>query len=98
MILILTRPVTGLRGVGFGPKHIIGALVNLSMYENHTSWTLFHFMGLGTPLHKAAELGKVDMVPYSISKRIQPHSQRCELPFGLGVCANFGSVASHHGV
>lgn len=26
------------------------------------SWALYHFMGLGTALHKAAKLGKVDVI------------------------------------
>ncbi|KAE8337821.1 hypothetical protein BDV24DRAFT_95187 [Aspergillus arachidicola] len=45
-----------------------GAPINSAMYEDYPSWALFHFMGLGTPLHKAAELGKVDVVRYLISK------------------------------
>ncbi|KAJ5641190.1 hypothetical protein N7490_005190 [Penicillium lividum] len=46
-----------------------GAPINATMYQNHySSWRLFYFMGLGTALHKAAELGKVDVVRYLISK------------------------------
>lgn len=46
-----------------------GAPINSTMYEDHyVSWALFQFMGLGTPLHKAAELGKVDVVRYLISQ------------------------------
>lgn len=46
-----------------------GAPLNSTMYEKHYfSWSLYHFMGLGTALHKAAELGKVDVVRYLISR------------------------------
>ncbi|KAJ5946134.1 hypothetical protein N7454_002973 [Penicillium verhagenii] len=46
-----------------------GAPINATMYQNHyPSWRLFYFMGLGTVLHKAAELGKVDAVRYLISE------------------------------
>lgn len=39
------------------------------MYEDHyPSRALFYFMGLGTALHKAAELGKVDVVRYLASE------------------------------
>lgn len=46
-----------------------GASINAKMYQNHYfSWRLYYFMGLGTPLHRAAELGKIDVVRYLISK------------------------------
>ncbi|KAJ6088408.1 Ankyrin repeat protein [Penicillium sp. IBT 16267x] len=46
-----------------------GAPINATMYQDHyPSWRLFYFMGLGTALHKAAELGKVDVVRYLISE------------------------------
>lgn len=46
-----------------------GAPINSTMYENHyPSWALFHFMGLGTALHKASELGKADVVQYLIGE------------------------------
>lgn len=46
-----------------------GADINSTMYEDHyPSRALFSFMDLGTPLHKAAELGKADVVRYLISK------------------------------
>jgi hypothetical protein len=36
-----------------------GALLDSKMYENHYfSWRLYHFMDLGTALHKAADLAK----------------------------------------
>jgi hypothetical protein len=44
-----------------------GAPLDSKMYENHYfSWRLYHFMDLGTALHKAADLGKVDAVHYPI--------------------------------
>lgn len=45
-----------------------GAPINATASEDYPSWALFHFMGLGTPLHKASELGKVDVVRYLISE------------------------------
>lgn len=45
-----------------------GADINSPMYNDYPSSALFYFMGLGTALHKAAELGKVDIVRYLISK------------------------------
>lgn len=46
-----------------------GAPLDSKMYENHyPSWRLYSFMGLGTALHKAAELGKVDVVRYLIDQ------------------------------
>lgn len=45
-----------------------GASLDSTVSEDLPSWTLFHFMGLGTALHKAAELGKVDVVRYLISE------------------------------
>jgi ankyrin repeat protein len=45
-----------------------GAPLDSTAYEDHPSWALFHFMGLGTALHKAAELGKVDVVNFLISE------------------------------
>ncbi|KAJ5670177.1 uncharacterized protein N7477_005540 [Penicillium maclennaniae] len=45
-----------------------GASLDSTAYEDHPSWALFHFMGLGTALHKAAELGKVDVVSYLVSE------------------------------
>ncbi|KAJ5246666.1 hypothetical protein N7468_001649 [Penicillium chermesinum] len=45
-----------------------GASINSTMYKDHyPSRTLSSFM-LGTPLHKAAELGKADVVSYLVSK------------------------------
>ncbi|RHZ55673.1 hypothetical protein CDV55_101647 [Aspergillus turcosus] len=46
-----------------------GAPINSTMYKNHyPSWALFQFMGLGTALHKASELGKADVVHYLIGE------------------------------
>ncbi|KAJ5494929.1 hypothetical protein N7539_000045 [Penicillium diatomitis] len=46
-----------------------GAPINSTRYEDHyPSRALFSFMDLGTPLHKAAELGKADVVRYLVSK------------------------------
>ena len=45
-----------------------GAPINSAMYEDYPSWALFFFTGVGTPLHKAAELNKVDVVCYLISQ------------------------------
>ncbi|KAJ9198850.1 hypothetical protein DTO164E3_4940 [Paecilomyces variotii] len=46
-----------------------GASINAKMYQDHYFfWRLYYFMGLGTPLHKAAELGKIDVVRYLISQ------------------------------
>ncbi|RAK97424.1 ankyrin repeat domain-containing protein [Aspergillus ibericus CBS 121593] len=46
-----------------------GAPLNSTMYEKHyASWRLYYFMGLGTALHKAAELGKADVVRYLVDQ------------------------------
>lgn len=45
-----------------------GAPINATVHEDYPSWALFQFMGLGTPLHRASELGKVDVVRYLLSK------------------------------
>lgn len=45
-----------------------GVPLDSTAYEDGPSWTLFHFMGLGTALHKAADLGKVDIVNFLISE------------------------------
>ncbi|KAF3392492.1 hypothetical protein F1880_008793 [Penicillium rolfsii] len=43
--------------------------IDSNMYEDHyPSRAIFFFMDLGTPLHKAAELGKADVVRYLVSK------------------------------
>lgn len=48
-----------------------GASLNTTMYQNHyPSWRLYFFMGLGTALHKAAELGNVEVVRFLIQKGI----------------------------
>ncbi|KAJ6155150.1 hypothetical protein N7470_005716 [Penicillium chermesinum] len=53
-----------------------GAAINSTMYEGHyPSRALFSFMNLGTPLHKAVELGKVDVVRYLVSKGANPSIQ-----------------------
>ncbi|KAF7171927.1 hypothetical protein CNMCM5623_004214 [Aspergillus felis] len=45
-----------------------GAALDSKMYETHYfSGRLYHFKGLGTALHKAADLGKIDAVHYLIS-------------------------------
>lgn len=46
-----------------------GACINALMYEKHeNSLRMFPFMGLGTPLHTAAEAGKLDVVRFLIEK------------------------------
>jgi len=42
-----------------------GASINEVQYSGHSqSWGHEHFKGLGTPLHRAVELGKGDAVRY----------------------------------
>ncbi|RDL36627.1 uncharacterized protein BP5553_05979 [Venustampulla echinocandica] len=44
-----------------------GARVNAVMNENHQpSWNLQYFKGIGTALHRAAELGKADVAGYLV--------------------------------
>lgn len=45
-----------------------GVSLDSPAYKDQPSWALFHFMGLGTALHKAAELGKVDVVNFLLSE------------------------------
>lgn len=45
-----------------------GASLNSTAYEDASSWALFHFMDLGTALHKAAELDKVDVVNFLVNE------------------------------
>jgi len=48
-----------------------GASLNTTMYQNHyPSWRLYFFMGLGTVLHKAAELGNVEVVRFLVREGI----------------------------
>lgn len=48
-----------------------GAPLNATMYQNHpVSWSLYALMGLGTVLHKAAELGMVDVVRFLVCEGI----------------------------
>jgi ankyrin repeat protein len=48
-----------------------GASLNATMYQKHyPSWALYFFMGLGTVLHKAAELGNIQFVSFLISQGI----------------------------
>ncbi|KAJ5453898.1 uncharacterized protein N7458_004854 [Penicillium daleae] len=48
-----------------------GASLNATMYQNHyPSWALYFFMGLGIVLHKAAELGNVQVVSFLVSEGI----------------------------
>jgi ankyrin repeat protein len=48
-----------------------GASINVTMYQNnYASWRLYSFMGLGTVLHKAAELGQADVAYFLLQKGI----------------------------
>lgn len=48
-----------------------GAPLNATMYQGHyQSWSLYYFTGLGTVLHKAAELGDVEAVSFLVMKGI----------------------------
>ncbi|KAJ5570604.1 uncharacterized protein N7459_010034 [Penicillium hispanicum] len=48
-----------------------GASLNTMMYQNHyPSWRLYYFMGLGTVLHKAAEMGNVEAVSFLVHEGI----------------------------
>lgn len=50
-----------------------GAAMNATMYQDHyPSWRLYYIMGLGTVLHRASELGKVDIVRYLVSQGADP--------------------------
>ncbi|PWY70889.1 ankyrin [Aspergillus sclerotioniger CBS 115572] len=45
-----------------------GAPLNTPIHEDWRTFAVFCFMPLGTALHRAAELGKVDVVRYLLSK------------------------------
>lgn len=48
-----------------------GAPLSTTMYQNHyPSWRLYYFMGLGTVLHKAAELGHLEAVRFLLREGI----------------------------
>jgi hypothetical protein len=48
-----------------------GAPLNATMYQNHPfSWSLYAFMGLGTILHKATELEKVEVVRFLVHEGV----------------------------
>ncbi|EME80199.1 uncharacterized protein MYCFIDRAFT_177167 [Pseudocercospora fijiensis CIRAD86] len=50
-----------------------GLSVNARMFENcRTSWTYNKPYGMGTALHKAAELGKLDVVTYLLERGADP--------------------------
>ncbi|OIW30516.1 putative hspc200 [Coniochaeta ligniaria NRRL 30616] len=64
----LDRPADVVEVLGMLIDH--GAPLNLTMYENHqASKNLYPFMGLGTPLHKAAEMGKADVVRFLLERK-----------------------------
>lgn len=46
-----------------------GAPLNSIMYEpGSDAWRLYFWVGAGTPLHKAVELGKLDVVRHLLDK------------------------------
>jgi ankyrin repeat protein len=50
-----------------------GASLNAKMYEQHqASWNLQCFKGLGTPLHSAVVLGKLDVVVFLLEEGADP--------------------------
>lgn len=50
-----------------------GAAIDATMYQDHyPSWRLYYFMGLGTVLHRASELGRVDLVRYLVDEGADP--------------------------
>lgn len=52
-----------------------GTSLNARMYGHHSaSWNLQWDKGLGTPLHRTAELGKVDVVRFLLRKGWTPLS------------------------
>ena len=59
-----------------------GADIDATMYQDHPfSWGMY-FFGLGTVLHKAAELGKVQVVSYLLATAAE-HHQGCEWAYGV---------------
>ncbi|KAL4877409.1 putative hspc200 [Aspergillus karnatakaensis] len=51
-----------------------GAPLNGKQYENHyNSWRLYFFMGLGTALHQAAQVGNVLAVKYLLERGADPN-------------------------
>lgn len=56
-----------------------GASINKIQYSEHlNSWNHEHFKGLGTPLHRAVELRKVDVAQYLLQIGADRNIQDCK--------------------
>lgn len=74
-----------------------GAPLNKLMYENHEpSYGMYYFTDLGTPLHRAANSGKADVVEYLLKWGADPNIRD---QMGKGQTAlERAKIAGHHDV
>ncbi|KZF22306.1 ankyrin [Xylona heveae TC161] len=73
-----------------------GAPINQIMYENSpASYELQKPFGIGTPLHEAARLGKLDVVDLLLARGADPTRRdvRRQLPVDIAECYNNNEVA-----
>lgn len=71
-----------------------GASINRIQYSEHMeSWNHEHFKGLGTPLHRAVELRKVDVAQYLLRIRADRNIQDTKGRTALDIARYMGHVA-----
>lgn len=69
----------------------IGASLNETQYSKHSrSWNHEFFKGLGAPLHRATELGKLDVVQHLLEKQADRDIKDSKGRTPLDIARNMG--------